>query len=304
MIKFTFLGTSSAFPTKTRNHPSVYLELGGSRVLFDCGEGTQRQIRRAGLSPSVSDVFITHWHGDHSLGLGGIIQSLNMMGKSELRVYGPEGTTSSVRSLMSAYRFDKRIKVSAKAVKAQKETKVAEIGDYEVFALDVKHMVKCLAYKLKEKDRINIDPVKLKKYGIKPGPYLKALKEGKDVKVNGVKLRARDLTYLKRGKTLVYMTDFAYDDKLAKFARNADVLISESTFLSDMGDKAKKFMHLTVHDAIKLAKKSGSKKLFIIHTSQRYEGDSAVLDDINRQKALLKYSFDVVLPNDLDSFML
>ncbi|MCL5018082.1 MAG: MBL fold metallo-hydrolase [Candidatus Parvarchaeota archaeon] len=304
MLKFTFLGTSSAVPTKTRNHPSIYLEFDGNRVLLDCGEGTQRQIRKAGLSPSVSDIFLTHWHGDHSLGVGGMIHNLNMIGQDSIRLYGPAGTNSSVKSLISAYRFDMRIKVFTKSLDAKKETKIATIGNYDFFAINVKHTVKCLSYKIKEKDSINIDSDKLKKYGIKPGPALKKLKEGKDAVIDGIKIRAKDVTYIKKGRTLVYMTDLVYEDRLLKFVKGADVLIIESTLHSDLQSKAGKFMHLTVNDAVKIGKKAEVKKIFLVHTSQRYEGQTSIEDDMKKQVAALRYKGEAALPNDLDGFLL
>ena len=97
MGKAFILGTASAFPTKDRNHPAVYVNLDGKRVLLDCGEGTQRQIRIAGLSPAVDYIFITHWHGDHSLGVGGVLQSLNMMRRTEpVWIFGPARRTTTV----------------------------------------------------------------------------------------------------------------------------------------------------------------------------------------------------------------
>ncbi len=301
MVEITFLGTASAFPTASRNHPSVYVSLGGAKVLLDCGEGTQRQIRRAGLSPAIDYIFITHWHGDHSLGVGGILQSLNMINRREpLFVYGPAGTNSRMAHLSKTYQFHSAVKVVSKPVDAPKESVIASINDYDVYALNVKHAVKCLAYKIKERDTLNLREDLLKKYGIKPDPILKRLKEGKDAVYNGRKLPHRQFTYVKKGRSVVYVTDLAYSDSVGRFARDADALVIEATFSSSMGEKAGSYFHLTVEQALKIAKRAGAKKVYLVHTSQRYENDDALVKEAAAMKEKLELGADVFFPNDLD----
>ena len=300
MDNIVILGTASAFPTKERNHPSIYINLGGTKILLDCGEGTQRQIRIAGLSPSVEYIFITHWHGDHSLGVGGIIQSINMARKEgELTIFGPAGTTQSVNHLLKAYKFHRNIGVKTQVADPKKEKMLVGIGEYQVYGINVKHNVSCLAYKVKENDHINIREDILKKRGIKSGPFLKGLKKGRDVVYNGKKLRAKEFTYLKKGRSLVYITDTKYDKRLSTFAKGADVLIAESTFSAALKQKAGEFYHMTVEDAVKIATDAGVKKLFLIHTSQQYEGTGTIQKEAEELKKKYKGSFEVSVPADL-----
>jgi ribonuclease Z len=276
------------------------VSLDGKRILLDCGEGTQRQIRAAGLSPSVDYIFVTHWHGDHSLGVGGIIQSLNMMKKEEpLTVVGPVGTSASVKHILETYRFYKGLKVNTQTIDSEREKLVKKIGSFSIYAINVKHSVKCLGYKVKEEDVRNIKKELIEKEGIKPSVKLKALKLGKDVIINGKKLKASVFTYIKKGKTLVYLTDLVYSKKLAKFAKDADILVIESTFSSKMQEQAYTFMHLTVRDALMVAKQSGAKKVYLVHLSQRYEDSDEIAKEVAELKSEMGIKADIIIPEDL-----
>ncbi|MCW1295566.1 MAG: ribonuclease Z [Candidatus Parvarchaeota archaeon] len=304
MIEGTFLGTSSAFPTAKRNHPSVYLMINGERMLFDCGEGTQRQIRKAGLSPSVDYIFITHWHGDHSLGLGGIIQSLNMMkSNKELQIFGPSGTEQGIKNILMTYKFYNQLAIKTKSVNALTEKTILERDNYSVSAINVEHSVKCLAYKIKEKDVRNILVEKLAAKGIKPGKFLSKLKEGKDVVYNGIKLKYKELTYLKKGKSLAYVTDLRYSRKVISFIKGVDTLIIESTFGEEF-QKSYDFFHLNIKEAMLLAKSSGAKEVYFVHTSQRYENDDSMVKSATAIYSKMKCSFRYSFPDDFDRFAL
>jgi ribonuclease Z len=305
MDEVLVLGTSSAFPTKTRNHPAVYVLLDGKHILLDCGEGTQRQIRLSGLSPSLDSVFLTHWHGDHSLGLGGLIQSLNMMGSDrELHVYGPPGTGKRINRLLKTYEFYSRINVMAVDINAPKERRIASFPTHDIFSINVKHVVKCLGYKVKEKDTLNIREDLLVKYKIKSGPFLKKLKAGKNVVYNGKTLLWKKFTYPKKGKTFVYLTDLIYDGKLSRFADGADALLIESTFTSDSEDKARESFHLTVKQALEIAKAASVKRLYLTHISQRYEDTDKIMKDATHWKERLKCKFDVSVAQDFTKIRL
>ncbi|MCL4391689.1 ribonuclease Z [Candidatus Parvarchaeota archaeon] len=302
MIEGTFLGTSSAFPTAMRNHPSVYVTLNGKKLLLDCGEGTQRQIRKAGLSPSIDHIFITHWHGDHSLGVGGIIQSLNMMKSSKsLDIFGPDETGQSVKNILRTYKFYNTLDIEAVSVNAPHEKVILEDTLYRVSALNVKHSVKCLAYKIKEKDTRNILAEKLALKGIKAGKFLSGLKEGKDVSYNGIKLKYKEFTYIKKGKSLAYVTDLRYDKKIIPFIKGVDALIIESTFGSEF-DRSYDYFHLNIKEAMSLAKSSGAKTVYFIHTSQRYESNDSLKKNAQELFSRMKCKFTYSFPDDLDKF--
>lgn len=300
MNDIVLLGTSSAFPTKERNHPSIYLNLDGKKILLDCGEGTQRQIRIAGLSPSIDKIFLTHWHGDHSLGVGGVIQSLNMLGSAKtLEIFGPKGTSSSVKNILSTYKFYDRVSVIPKVIDAKREKLIDRIGRFSIYAINVKHGVPCLGYKVKEDDSINIDKKMLERFHIKPGEHLNKLKLGKDVKYNGKILKASEFTYVKKGKTIVYLTDLKYEKRLSKFAKDADLLIIESTFSSEFEKRAREVYHLTIADALRIGKEAGVKQVVIIHTSQRYEGTNTIEQEAKVLKDKMKLNFNIIIGQDL-----
>ncbi len=304
MIEGTFIGTSSAFPTVKRNHPAVYIMINGERMLFDCGEGTQRQIRKAGLSPSIDSIFITHWHGDHSLGLGGIIQSLNMMKSNKrLNIFGPSGTEQGIKNILMTYRFYNQLDIKSKSINAPKEKKIFERDKYTVSAINIEHSVKCLAYKIKEKDVRNISVEKLAEKGIKSGKFLSKLKEGKDVIYNGIKLKYKDFTYLKKGKSLAYVTDLRYNRNVIPFIKSVDTLIIESTFGEEF-QKSYEFFHLNIKEAISLAKSSGAKEVFFVHTSQRYENDDSLVKSAAALYSKMKCTFKYSFPDDFDKFSL
>lgn len=304
MIEGAFLGTSSAFPTVKRNHPSVYLMVNGERMLFDCGEGTQRQIRKAGLSPSIDYIFITHWHGDHSLGLGGIIQSLNMMkSNKKLQIFGPSGTEQGIKNIVITYKFYNQLDIKTKSVNAPKEKIIVEREDYSISAINVEHSVKCLAYKIKEKDVRNISVEKLAEKGVKPGKFLSKLKEGKDVLYNGIKLKYKELTYLKKGKSLAYVTDLRYDRRVIPFIKGVDTLIIESTFGEEF-QKSYEFFHLNIKEAMLLAKSSGAREVYFVHTSQRYENDDSMAKSAAAIYSKMKCTFRYHFPDDFDRFSL
>jgi len=304
MIDGTFIGTSSAFPTAKRNHPAVYVMINGERMLFDCGEGTQRQIRKAGLSPSIDDIFITHWHGDHSLGLGGMIQSLNMMKSNKrLNIFGPSGTEQGIKNILMTYKFYNQLDIKARSINAPQEKLILERDNYTVSAINVEHSVKCLAYKIKEKDVRNILVEKLAEKGIKPGKFLSSLKNGKDAIYNGIRLKYRELTYLKKGKSLAYVTDLRYNRKVIPFIKGVDTLIIESTFGEEF-EKSYEFFHLNIKEAMLLAKSSGAKEVFFVHTSQRYENDNSLVKSAAALYSKMKCTFKYSFPDDFDKFSL
>ncbi len=301
MDNIVLLGTGSAVPTKSRNHPSIYLNLSGSKVLLDCGEGTQRQIRLAGLSPSIDYIFLTHWHGDHSLGVGGVIQSLNMSKSNKpLYIFGPEGTEKSVKNILSTYKFYNNMNIVTREIDQPREKKVVSIGNHDIYSMNVRHSVPCVGYKIKEKDSININKDFLKSHGIKPSEELRKLKEGKDIIYNGKKIKASDATYIKKGMTLAYLTDLIYEEKLVKFVQGVDVLITECTFSFTKQKEAKVSFHLTTEDAIKLASKAKVKSLVLMHQSQRYEGTDIIDKEVKDLCKKYKCKFNTIMGKDLD----
>jgi len=297
-IKITFLGTSDSIPSSNRNHTAILLNYQGDSILFDCGEGTQRQFRKAGLNPlKTGKIILTHKHGDHILGLAGLLQTFSLSGYNKtLDIYGPKGIKSFVEDLLRMFLKDysfgnPKYKINIKEVSG----KFIETDDFYIGAESMTHGVPCNAYVFVKKGQVRINKDKLKKLKIKAGPFLRKLKEGKDIVYNGKKYSAKNLTFKEPDKKISIVLDTSINEKIVPFVKNSDILICESNFASDMEDKAREFKHLTSTQAAGIAKKSNSKKLVLTHISQRYENNpKKILDEA---KKIFKNSY---LAKDLD----
>ncbi|MGB9675488.1 MAG: ribonuclease Z [Candidatus Nanoarchaeia archaeon] len=276
-FKVVMLGTASAFPTKERAHTSIYLDVGKEAFLFDAGESVQRQILFAGLSPmKISKIFISHWHGDHVLGLGGLLQSYGINKRStKLEIYGPAGIRKKINNLFQT--FDLRIEYPIE-VKDVKNKKVLETEEYKIVAEKCAHgAIPCLAYAFIEAAKRKINTEYLSKFGLRNHPIIKNLQEGKDIFWGNKKITAKKATYLVPGKKIVFILDSAFTKKLVSFASGADLLICEATFGEELRAEAKKFGHMCAKDAAELAKRAKVKKLILTHFSQRYKDTNTLL---------------------------
>jgi len=299
-MKVTILGTSSAFPTRTRGHSATHIDVGTEAMLFDCGENAQRQIAIAGISPmKISKIFLTHWHGDHVLGLGGLLQSFQMnKRKTAVNIYGPEETRRRFKSMLEAFEIRTQYPINVYEVKASasKAFKIIETDAYEIYALKVKHPVPCLAFMWKENDKRRIKKEVIKPLGLEGNPLVSKLQEGRDIEWKGKKITAKKATYMQPGKKIAYIIDAAFSASLIEFAKDADLLICESTFASDMKLEAKEYGHMTAADAATIAKKAKAKKLVLTHFSQRYKDVTKLLEEAR------KVFKNTEAANDLDSF--
>jgi len=268
-MKITFLGTGAMIPTAERNHTSILLSYEGENILVDCGEGTQRQLRLAKVSPAkITKILISHWHGDHVLGIPGLIQTL---GASEysgiLEVYGPIGTKKYFGAMFESF-------INEFAI----EARVFDIGDgvffeskdFKLEALSLEHSCRCLGYSFIEKDKRNINLAYTKKFGLVRHPILKELQEGRDIEWKGQKIEADKATTVKKGRKITFIMDTGYSNNIIKLAKDADLLISEATHLDELREKTEKYKHLTAKQAAELAKEANAKRLVLTHFSQRY----------------------------------
>ncbi|OGJ12976.1 ribonuclease Z [Candidatus Pacearchaeota archaeon RBG_19FT_COMBO_34_9] len=292
MIKIIFLGTSDAIPSAERNHTSILLNYKNENILVDCGEGTQRQFRKAKLNLcKITRILITHWHGDHVLGIPGLLQTLSFSGYNKpLFIYGPKGTKEFMSNMLKTFLFQEKIKLSINEV----EGKFLETGDFYIEAEKMRHGIPCNAYTFVRKSAVRIDKDKLKKTKLQ-GPILKKIKEGKDVIYEGKKYLAKNLTYGEKEKKISFVFDTSFNEGIIPFVRNSDLLICESTFGEELEDKADRYKHLTAKQTALIAKKSKSKKLVLTHISQRYNKNPNKI--LNVAKKIFKNS---VLAKDLD----
>jgi len=269
-MEITFLGTSQAIPTESRNHTAILLRYEDEMILVDCGEGTQRQFRKMHINPcKLTRILISHWHGDHILGLPGLLQTLALNKYSQtLHIYCPKGTSNYLDQLLRMFVFVGSIKIEKHEVD---EGIFLDTKKFQLEAYRLKHSTRTLAYSFKEKDKIRIDKALLKKFKIPNGPLIGELQKGKDVIVNGKKIKSKNVSYEEKGKKISFIMDTVMNENCIKAAKESDLVIAESTYLSDMADKAEEYLHLTAEQAAEIAKKAKAKKLYLTHISQRYE---------------------------------
>lgn len=277
-----FLGTGAMVPTKERNVSSVLLEYEGEFILFDCGEGTQRQMNLAGYNRTkVTKVLLTHWHGDHVSGLIGLIQTIgNVPEPGKLVVIGPEGTEKHMHHLCNSAIFDPRLDIEIIEESPHKPTTVYEADRYEIQAAAVEHSVPTIGFSFVEKDKRRIDVSKAKKLGLKQGPLLGKLSDGKSVEVDGKEVTPEMVTYVQPGRKVSYVMDTAMHQNAIRLAEDASVLICESTFSADQHQhKAEEFGHLSARDAAMIARNADAEQLVITHFSQRYTTSTPLLEE-------------------------
>ena len=278
MINIIFLGTSSMIPTEERNHSSIFLSYKNEGILVDCGEGTQRQLRLAKIKPSkITKLLITHWHGDHILGIPGLIQNLGAHNYSKtLEIYGPKGSKKYLKNLLSGMSLRTNIKY---IVFELSKGIFYKSQDFTLECTPLNHNIICLGYSFKEKDRRKINLSYLKKFGLKQHPILGKLQQGKTVTYKGKKISPSKATTLVKGKKVTIIMDTAPTKKAESLAKNSDLLITEATWGSELESLVEDRKHLTAELAAKLAKKSKSKKLILTHFSQRYKS----LDQLKKE---------------------
>ncbi len=277
-MQVTFLGTSSMVPTKERNHTAVLISHNGHGILMDCGEGTQRQLKIAGIKPTqVTKVLISHWHGDHVLGLPGLIQTL---GASEytgtLEIYGPKGTKKRFEDMFKAFVFDRKLELTIHEVSPGK---FFDCEEFSLEALPLEHNIDTLGYAFVEHDRRRIDVKAVKKLGIPEGPLLGQLQDNKTIEFKGKKVSPKDTTYVVPGKKITFIADTVYCNNAVKLAKDADLLICESTYSSKLEGKAEEYGHLTAKQAGLIANKANAKQLVLTHFSARYKNTQEVEED-------------------------
>ena len=277
-MQLTILGTSSTVPTKNRNHVGYLLTYKAEGLLFDCGEGIQRQMKQAGISFSkITRIFLSHWHGDHMLGLPGLLQSMAMHEYTkELKIYGPPGSKLKFKKLLEAFESTYPIEATMHEVK---EGKFLDTKDFYIEAYPLAHRTKCYGYRFVEKDRRKIKTSALKKLGIPEGPLLGKLQQGNTITVKARKVKPEDVSTVIKGRIFAFISDTRPSKKCHKIAKDADILLCESTYSSEHQTKAEEHFHMTAVEAAQIASQSNVKKLILTHFSARYKDESVLEKD-------------------------
>ena len=270
-MELIFLGTSSAVHSPKRNHPSIALKAFGEVMLFDCGEATQKQMLHTNVSPmKISKIFISHLHGDHILGLPGLLQSLGLLGReNKLTIYGPEGL-NIVRDSIFSLGYCK-FEFPIEFIEIGSGT-VVETEEYVIKAQFVQHNVPNLAYSIEEIKKPRFLREKAIELGVPVGPYFGRLHNGEEIEIDGRIIKPEQvLGEPRKGIKITYSGDTIPCEEMIEFAKDSTLLIHESTFVKEDYQNAIEHFHSTSVDAANIAKQSNSKELILTHISTRYD---------------------------------
>lgn len=308
-----FLGTGAGIPSLNRNASGLVVDLSkelGCYWLFDCGEGTQTQLIRSGVSyKDISKIFITHLHGDHILGLIGLLSTMNNSGKEKsdvVDIIGPEGLEKFIKGNLSISKTFLKFKLNFIVVKDGDRLVFKDSyksSGYKVVVKELMHDIKCFGYSIIQNDLPGIlDVDKAESLGVPFGPLMGKLKNGNDVSLNnGIVIKSSDVIgeSLKGFKICIF-GDTKFDKSFIDFIKNSDVLIYESTYFEggSFGNVKNKYYHSSNLDALKLAVDGNVKHLLLNHISPRFSNyDIKNLNLINK-----KHHKSCFIVNDLDKF--
>jgi ribonuclease Z len=293
-LDVVFLGTAGAMPTADRSATALLVRRGGERLLFDCAEGTQRQLLRSSLGLiDLREVFLTHYHADHYLGLPGMLKTFSLRGREEpITIYGPPGLGDLFASLR---RIFGKLTYRYELVELRPgETLVR--GDYRLETFRVEHGVSSVGYALVEDERPGrFDVATAEALGVPFGPERGALQRGEQVTLaDGTMVTPQQvLGEARPGRAVVIPGDTAPTRSVLEASLGADLLIHEATFLEDERERAGETAHSTVVDAAQLAHAAGVRMLALTHLSARYFGPDAARE----ARAVFP---DTVVPRDFD----
>jgi ribonuclease Z len=280
-MKLIFLGTSASTPTTERGLSSIAIQRGGELLIFDVGEGMQRNFIRSRLGMNKRmKIFVTHMHGDHCLGLLGLLQTLSLHGRSaSLDIYGQEKLGEFLRENMRIVNFTLRFEVNMHTIK--NEGVVVREKDYEVTCCEANHLIPSYSYCLIEFDRPGFFNVaEAKSHHIPEGRLYGVLQHGYDIVYHGELIRSNQVTGPPRvGRKIGISGDTRPTTKLANFFTKCDLLVYESTYGHDRYRKALENFHSTALEAASLARDAQVKRLFLTHFSTRYEEISGLLEE-------------------------
>ncbi|MDB4951126.1 MAG: Ribonuclease [Gemmatimonadetes bacterium] len=277
-MRVTFLGTAAARPTVGRNVSSLVVQREGDAMVFDCGEGTQRQMMRFGTGFSFREIFFTHLHADHFLGVIGLLRTLGLQGREEpMDLYTPRGTEPLLRQAVELgverVPFEVRIRGLDHGEKV-------DHGAYEIAAFRTQHGGKSLGYAVVEHPRLGrFNAQKARDLGIPEGPLWGKLHHGQAVEVDGRTIAPEELVGEPRpGRKVVVSGDTRPCPTTREAAAGADLLVHEATFAQDEADRAVATGHSTARDAAELASAAAALRLALTHFSPRYADDPRVLE--------------------------
>ena len=284
-MRIIFLGTAGSVPTLKRNLPAVLVCRKNDQILFDCGEGVQRQMLMAktGFHKNMK-IFLSHMHGDHVLGLPGLMQTMALMDRrNKLQVYGPNGTKHFLQSVKEVLQFGLTYPVEIYEIYSPGI--ICEEPEYTIEATESNHVMSSFAYGLIEKQRPGIFyPEKAKAMDVPEGELWSILQRGEKVKLaNGKTVKPEDIMgSMRKGRKIVYTGDTRPFKDFARFASGANLIIHDATLDDTLAEKADQDGHSTPSQAAEQAVKARAKRLILTHISARYADASLLLEQAQK----------------------
>lgn len=282
-MKIVILGTSAAQPTEKRGLSCVCLEKDGEILMFDAGEGAQVSFLKSGLGWNKRmKIFVTHLHGDHCIGILGLLQTMTLQHRTEpIEIYGPDGIEEFIANNIKSLNFGLSFAVMITAVR---RGPVCEEKTYHVRCEDAEHGVAAFSYLFEEKDRPGrFDLQKAKDLGVPEGPLWHELQLGREITVGNKKVTPAEIVGPKRpGKKIGISGDTRPTKQLEIFFQDCDYVIFDSTFSDSLKDRAAETHHSTAVEAASLAKNANVKNLILTHFSARYKDEAELLAEASR----------------------
>ncbi len=273
-MKLVFLGTSGAMPTENRGLSCICLESEGEILMFDAGEAAQIAFMKSGLGWNKKmKIFVTHMHGDHCIGILGLLQTMTMKNRTEpIEIYGPIGIDEFISANIKILNFGLSFPVLITVIN---EGKILENKKYFIYSCKANHSIPAFSYLFKEKDKPGrFYPEEAKKLKIPEGKLWNELQNGKTITVNNQTINPEQVLGEKRsGKKIGISGDTIPTKELEEFFTDCDYLVFDSTFLEEVKDKAADTFHSTAYQAATLAKNANVKNLILTHFSARYKDE-------------------------------
>jgi ribonuclease Z len=277
-LSLTFLGTGAACPSIERNVSAIALQREGETLLFDCGEGTQRQMMRYGASFAFREIFFTHFHADHVLGITGLLRTMGLMDRTEpVTLYGPKGAERILGGIISM--GIERNKFPVEIVEVRPGDTLSR-KDYDLVTFETIHRADTIGWALVEHERLGrFDPDKARDLGIPEGPLWGRIHKGQSVTLEDSRvIHPEELVGPTRpGRTVVYSGDTRPCDGVRAVSHGADLLVHEATFSSEEAARAVETGHSTAREAAEVARAAGVRQLVLTHISPRYSREAPEL---------------------------
>ncbi len=278
MIRVIFLGTAASRPTVGRNVSSLLIARAGELLMFDCGEGTQRQMMRYGSGFTVDDIFVTHMHADHFLGIIGLLRTMGLQGRTDpIRLWGPAGAREILHE--AVHLGVERVPFEIEITELEPDAVLKRSG-YDIVAYRTSHGIRSLGYALIEHERLGrFDVERARALGVPEGPLFGKLHRGEVVEFDGKRVDPGDVVGPPRpGRRVVYTGDTRPCKRTIEIAKHADLLIHDATFGEDEADRAAQTGHATAREAAEIARKASALRLVLTHISSRYADDVRALE--------------------------